>query len=87
MMELGQPSQATLRDDVPVRLSRGGRIAFGGRKRPESVLRLLEVAQVGRRLVLLGRHQEPLDAEKIVLLADDDLCVLFSDVILRSVRA
>jgi len=28
MVELSQPSQATLRDDAPVRPGRGGRIAF-----------------------------------------------------------
>src|SRR5690348_2142965 len=38
-------------------------------------LLLLEISQIGRRLVLLRRHQEPIGAEKIVLLADDDLVV------------
>src|SRR5580692_3230144 len=53
--------------------------ARGEGERPSSfaqhrlLLRLLEIAQVRRRLVLLGGHQQALAAEKIVLAADDDL--------------
>src|SRR5260221_468101 len=40
-----------------------------------SLLRLLEISQIGRRLILLGRHQEPFRAHEIVFRADDDLVV------------
>src|SRR5579883_2278805 len=36
---------------------------------------LLEIAQIGRRLVLLGRHQVAVAAEEIVLLADADMII------------
>src|SRR5450756_303865 len=35
-----------------------------------SLPRLIEISQVGRRLILLGRHQEPIRAKEIALLAD-----------------
>jgi hypothetical protein len=38
----------------------------------------LEVAQVGRRLVLLGRHKVAVGAKKIVLLADADVVIAFA---------
>src|SRR5262245_60294700 len=37
------------------------------------LLRLVEISQVGLRLVFLGRHQEAVPAEEIVLLADTHL--------------
>src|SRR5215468_6403585 len=40
-----------------------------------SALRL-EMAQVGRRLALLCRHQEPIGAEKVTLLADGDVIIV-----------
>src|ERR1700736_1081437 len=55
-------------------------------RRP-SLLRRLEISQIGRRLILLGRHQNPVAAEEIVFLAEDDLAVALGDVILRPVRA
>jgi hypothetical protein len=36
---------------------------------------LLEVSEIGRRLILLGRHQEPIPAQPIVFLADDNIHV------------
>jgi hypothetical protein len=36
---------------------------------------LLEISEIGRRLILLGRHQQPISAVKIVFLADHDLVV------------
>src|SRR5207237_3553933 len=36
-----------------------------------SLLRLLEISQIRRRLVLLGGHQQAVRAEEIVFLADD----------------
>src|SRR5580658_6386658 len=40
-----------------------------------SLPRLLEIAQVRRRLILLGGHQHAVAAEEIVFRADDDLVV------------
>ena len=40
------------------------------------LLRRLEITQIGRCLILLGRHQEPIPALEIVFLADDDLGVV-----------
>src|SRR5262249_1542928 len=45
-------------------------------KRPSLCLRLLEIAQVGWPLVLLGRHQQAVVAEEIVVLADDDMRIV-----------
>src|SRR5215510_3666356 len=39
---------------------------------------LLEIAQVGRRLVLLGRHKVAVGAEKVVLLTDADVVIAFA---------
>src|SRR5215831_6783485 len=47
-----------------------------------SLLCLLEVAQVRRGLVPSGRHQQPIRAEEIVFLAEDDLVVAFGAIIL-----
>src|SRR5260370_8222962 len=40
-----------------------------------SLLRLLEISQIRRRLILLGRHQESFRAQEVIFLADDDLGV------------
>src|SRR5437016_1411359 len=37
---------------------------------------LVEISQIWRRLVLLGRHQKPICAQHIVLIADFDVLVL-----------
>src|SRR5215813_7327573 len=42
-----------------------------------SLLRQVEIAQIRRRLILLDRHQEAVGAEEIVLLADDDMNIVF----------
>src|SRR5262245_42908747 len=52
-----------------------------------SPLRLLEIPQVGRRLVLLGGHEEAVGAEVIVFRADHDLGVALGAVVLRPLRA
>src|SRR5258708_3099219 len=39
---------------------------------------LLEITQIGRRLVLHGGHQEAVAAEVINLLADADMCISFA---------
>ena len=48
-----------------------------GPHRRASLLGLLEIPQIRRRLIFLGRHQQPLPAQVIVLGADDDLVVAF----------
>src|SRR5438552_2852119 len=45
-----------------------------------------EVPRIGRRLVLLGRHQEPVRAQEIIFLADHDLRIAFVEVVLRPNR-
>src|SRR5205807_9880351 len=40
-------------------------------ERMRSLLRLFEISQIRRRLVLLGRHQEAVRAQEIIFLADD----------------
>src|SRR6202023_2211209 len=64
--------------------ARGVRSSSG--RSASSLARLLEISQIGRRLVLLGRHQEPIPAQEIVLLADGDLPVAFGNIILRPDR-
>src|SRR4029453_7234503 len=44
---------------------------------PSSLPRQVEIAQIRWRLILLGRHQEAVGTEEIVLLADDDMNVVF----------
>src|SRR5579883_1238130 len=51
-----------------------------------SLAGLLEIPQVGRRLIFLGRHQEPVPAQEIVFLADRNLAVALGHVIFRPVR-
>src|ERR1700730_16897969 len=51
-----------------------------------SLLRLFEISQIGRRLVLLGRHQKPVPAQEIVFLANGNLPVALGDVIFWPVR-
>jgi CoA-transferase family III len=51
-----------------------------------SLPRLLEISQIGRRMVLLGRHQKPIPAHEIVFLADGDLRVVFGIIKLYPVR-
>src|SRR5258708_37012665 len=41
-----------------------------------SFLRLLEISQIRRRLVLLGGHQEAIRAQHVALLADDEMRVV-----------
>src|ERR1700688_5152306 len=41
-----------------------------------SLLRRCEIPKVGRCLILLGRHQEPVPAQEIVFLVDFDLGVV-----------
>ena len=43
---------------------------------------LLEIAQVRRRLVLLGRHQKAVGAEEVVLLADHHVIVVLAAIVL-----
>ena len=50
------------------------------------LLRRLEITQIGRRLILLGRHQEPIPAQEIVFLADDNLGVVLGIVKLGPCR-
>ena len=47
-----------------------------------SLSRLLEIAQIGWRLILAGRHQVAVAAHEIVLLADDDVIVVLGAIIL-----
>jgi len=42
------------------------------------LLRCLEIARVGRRLVPAGRHQVAVGAQEIEVLADDDVIVVFA---------
>src|SRR5262249_49664838 len=59
----------------------------GRREAPRpSLLCLLEVAQVRRGLVPPGRHQQPVRAEEIVFLTEDDLVVAFRAVVLAPDR-
>src|SRR5580704_4495313 len=44
-------------------------------KRRPSLLRLLEISQIRRQLVLLGGHQEAVRAQQIVFRADEDVVV------------
>src|SRR5262247_1645565 len=44
---------------------------------PPSLPRLVEIAQIGRRLVLPGRHEVAVCAQKVVLAADDDMQIAF----------
>src|SRR5215470_5979722 len=46
------------------------------------LLRLLEVAQIGRRLVLPGGHEITVRAQEVVLLTDDHVIVVFGAVVL-----
>src|ERR1700730_8263564 len=48
--------------------------------------RLLEVSQIGWRLILLGGHQEAISAQEIVFRADDDLVVALGAESLAPVR-
>src|SRR5437660_5060676 len=48
--------------------------------------RWFEISQIRRRLVLLGRHQEAICAQHIVLLADFDVIVVLGAVDLAPVR-
>src|SRR5579872_7050441 len=50
------------------------------------VRRFLEVSQIRRRLVLLGRHQEPIRAQHIALLADDDVIVVLGAIVVAPER-
>jgi hypothetical protein len=47
------------------------------------LLRLIEIAQVRRRLILFHRHQVAVGAQQIALLADDHVVVAFRAVVLR----
>src|SRR6266446_8069405 len=47
-----------------------------------SLSRLLEIAQIGRRLILAGRHQVAVATHEIVLLADDDVIVVLGTIVL-----
>ena len=46
----------------------------------------MEISQIGRRLVLLGWHQDPIPAQEIVFLAYHDLRVAFGEIVLRPIR-
>src|SRR6266403_1411507 len=46
----------------------------------------LEVAQVGRRLVFAGRHQQSVPADEIMLVADEDLQIAFGTDVFRPLR-
>jgi hypothetical protein len=50
-------------------------------------LELFEIPKIGRRLILLGGHQQTVAAQKIVFLADDDLVVAFGAGIFAPDRA
>src|SRR6266853_5495014 len=47
-----------------------------------SLSRLLEIAQIGRHLILAGRHQVAVAAEEIVLLADNDVIVVLGALVI-----
>ena len=52
--------------------------AFGGRRVPGALrllLRLFEISQIGRCLILLCRHQEAIRAQEVVFLANDNIHV------------
>jgi hypothetical protein len=44
-------------------------------------LRLLEISQVGRRLVLPGGHQKAVCTQEIIILADDDVIVVLGTIV------
>src|SRR5262249_2836623 len=52
--------------------------ALRGSTIPALPLCLIEIAQVGRGLVLAGRHQLAIGAQEIVVLADDDMVVVLA---------
>src|SRR6516164_10775468 len=52
-----------------------------------SLLWLLEVPQIRRRLVLTGRHQYAVAAHEISVLADRDFCCILRAVKLAPIRA
>ena len=49
--------------------------------------RLPEIAQIGRRLVLLGRHQQTVRAQEIGVVADDNMHVADAANVLHPMRA
>jgi hypothetical protein len=51
-----------------------------------SPLRVLEISQIRRRLVLLGRHQEAIGAQEIVFFANHDLRVVLGAIRFGPVR-
>ncbi len=55
--------------------------------RAPSLARLNEISQIRRRLIPLGRHQEPIPAQEIIFLADFDLRIGFVRIVLGPVRA
>src|SRR6266849_4967187 len=61
-------------------------MASGEREQRSLLGRWFEIPQIGRRLIFLGRHQEPLPAQKIVFLADSNLPVALGDIIFGPVR-
>ena len=48
-----------------------------------SLLRLFEISQIRRRLVLPGGHQEAVSAEHVVLIGDGDMIVGFGTILFR----
>src|SRR3984957_1453359 len=51
-----------------------------------SPLRWLEISQIGRRLIFLGRHQKAVRAQEIVFLPDGDLRVVLGRIKFSPVR-
>ena len=45
-------------------------------------MRLSEISQIGRRLILPGEHQQAVGAQEIVFLADDDVIVALVAIVL-----
>src|ERR1700722_4279651 len=54
--------------------------------RARSLLRLLEISQIGRNLLLPGRHQVAVRAQHIVLLADLDVVVVLAAIVVAPER-
>src|SRR6516162_7881134 len=79
--DAGRIAGAPLDRETPAVDKSGHRNASGTRRSPTRSIewrllsRLPEIAQVGRPLALLGRHQQTLGAEKIRILTDDDVHV------------
>src|SRR5262245_11934555 len=73
------PSDRAWRFSPQLHRSAVGQItsACSGISGSRSLPALLEIAQVRRRLVLAGRHQQAIRAEHVVLLPDGDVRIAF----------